>query len=211
MCSASRPSGFTSGARAAGKLGSNWFKVSTMDELSSGIKAVILANENAYVLVASPVPTGGDSSRSTVYCVEANSTAYKYPLADAGIDHERKTITSALDGTEYSLETGEVLTWCPKDNPIRFVLGSLKERERANLEQHRLKVFPVEVLDNGEIWMVRAERRPERRSAPCASPSPCAPLRAGTSSRVTPTRAEPTDAWSSRPPGPHRRRSSASE
>ena len=161
-----------------------------MDELSSGIKAVILANENAYVLVASPVPTGGDSSRSTVYCVEANSTAYKYPLADAGIDHERKTITSALDGTEYSLETGEVLTWCPKDNPIRFVLGSLKERERANLEQHRLKVYPVEVLDNGEVWMVRAERRPERRSSPRA--------RAG---RELIARA-PTDACSSLPPGP---------
>lgn len=31
-----------------------------------------------------------------------------------------------LDGTVYDLETGRVLTWCPKDNPVRYVLGSLK-------------------------------------------------------------------------------------
>jgi len=153
---AGRPSGFTTsvgGSRAAGSLPENYFKVATMDELATGVKAVILANDNAYVLVVSPKPAGGDFSRSSVYCVEANSTAYKYPLADAAIDDERKTITSKLDGTEYSLETGEVLTWCPKDNPLRFVLGSLKEREKTNLEQHRLKTYPVVALENGEIWM----------------------------------------------------------
>ena len=31
-----------------------------------------------------------------------------------------------LDGTVYDLETGKVLVWCPKNNPLRFVLGSLK-------------------------------------------------------------------------------------
>lgn len=33
-----------------------------------------------------------------------------------------------LDGTVYDLETGKVLVWCPKNNPLRFVLGSLKVR-----------------------------------------------------------------------------------
>ena len=33
-----------------------------------------------------------------------------------------------LDGTVYNLETGRVLVWCPKNNPLRFVLGSLKVR-----------------------------------------------------------------------------------
>ena len=34
-----------------------------------------------------------------------------------------------LDGTVYDLETGKVLVWCPKNNPLRFVLGSLKVRQ----------------------------------------------------------------------------------
>ena len=31
-----------------------------------------------------------------------------------------------LDGTVYDLDTGRVLEWCPKNNPIRMLLGSLK-------------------------------------------------------------------------------------
>ena len=79
--------------------------------------------------------------------------AYKYPLVDAQVDDDKCSITSPFDGTEYSLETGKVLKWCPRDNPMRFVLGALKAREAANLEAQKLRVFPVRVMENGDIYM----------------------------------------------------------
>jgi hypothetical protein len=36
-----------------------------------------------------------------------------------------------LDGTVYDLDTGRVLEWCPRNNPVRVLLGSLKVRRGA--------------------------------------------------------------------------------
>jgi len=36
-----------------------------------------------------------------------------------------------LDGTVYDLDTGRVLDWCPRNNPVRMLLGSLKVRDRG--------------------------------------------------------------------------------
>ena len=33
-----------------------------------------------------------------------------------------------LDGTVYDLDSGRVLEWCPRNNPVRVLLGSLKVR-----------------------------------------------------------------------------------
>ena len=49
-------------------------------------------------------------TRSTIMCTGDGGPAAEVPL----------------DGTVYDLETGKVLVWCPKNNPLRFVLGSLK-------------------------------------------------------------------------------------
>jgi len=119
--------------------------------------AVILANSNAYVLVSIPAPTSAQS-KTEVFCVEAYSTAFKYPLSDAIVDNAKKTITSPLDGTIYSLETGAVLEWCPKDNPLRWVLGSLKEREKINLEANKLKTYPCVLKEDGNIYMTEEEQ-----------------------------------------------------
>lgn len=96
-----------------------------------------------------------------MYATDANSTAYKYPLADASIlrvkgkpagerarsgpgccgGHRRTrrlslvacraspaarhvraplcAVEVALDGTVYDLETGKVLSWCPKNTLVR--------------------------------------------------------------------------------------------
>ena len=55
-----------------------------------------------------------------------------------------------LDGTVYDLETGKVLVWCPKNNPLRFVLGSLKVRQLAicsSLQDYRSRQpGPISVL-----------------------------------------------------------------
>ena len=85
-----------------------------------------------------------------IYCTEANSSAFKFPLIDAPIAKDAETgvlsIEVPLDGTRYNLETGEVLEWCPKSgNPLRFMLGSLKEKEKPV----PLQVYPVVVSSDG--------------------------------------------------------------
>jgi len=50
-----------------------------------------------------------------------------------------------LDGTVYALATGKVLSWCPKNNLTRKILGGLKDKS----EPIDLPVYPVEVS-----WLV---------------------------------------------------------
>lgn len=44
--------------------------------------------------------------------------------------------------------TGAVLTWCPKDNPVRSLLGTLKSKDQPV----DLKVYPVHVTQDGSVW-----------------------------------------------------------
>jgi nitrite reductase/ring-hydroxylating ferredoxin subunit len=56
-------------------------------------------------------------------------------------------IETPLDGTQYDLRTGKVLRWCPKDNPLRSILGALKEK----VEPVDLPVYPVQIKANGGV------------------------------------------------------------
>ena len=49
-----------------------------------------------------------------------------------------------LDGTVYDLESGKVLSWCPKNSPVRSLLGGLKDKS----EPVDLPVFPVQLRGN---------------------------------------------------------------
>ncbi|KAL0043970.1 hypothetical protein WJX82_009949 [Trebouxia sp. C0006] len=84
-----------------------------------------------------------------VYCSDANSTAFKFPLTHAKIvkGETGPAVEVPLDGTIYDLETGKVLEWCPKNNLIRKVLGSIK----SNQNPKKLKVYPAQVDDDGNI------------------------------------------------------------
>ena len=99
------------------------------------IKAIILDTGKAICLF---------KINSTVYCSDANSTAYQYPLADASIiqlKNGQPAVEVKLDGTVYELKTGKVVSWCPKNSLVRNVLGSLKDKE----EPVDLPVYAVDV------------------------------------------------------------------
>lgn len=74
------------------------------------------------------------AAEDRLFCTEVYSTAFKYPLVDAKVqltegkygNGKRWTIETPLDGTVYNLENGKVIEWCPRNNPIRAVLGTLK-------------------------------------------------------------------------------------
>ncbi|PRW39061.1 (2Fe-2S) ferredoxin [Chlorella sorokiniana] len=102
--------------------------------LSKPIKAIILPTGRAVCLY---------KVNDTIYASDANSTAYKYPLADASLlsVKGKPAVEVALDGTVYDLATGKVLSWCPKNTLARKVLGGLKDRA----EPVDLPVYPVQV------------------------------------------------------------------
>jgi len=116
-----------------------WFQVPDVSFestfVSKPIKAVILNTGKAICLF---------KVDSIVYCSDANSTAYQYPLADASIiqlKNGQPAVEVKLDGTVYELKTGKVVSWCPKNSLVRNVLGSLKDKS----EPVDLPVYPVDV------------------------------------------------------------------
>lgn len=61
---------------------------------------------------------------------DALSTAFKYPLIDAKLfdgENGKPVAETPLDGTQYELETGKVVVWCPANSLVRGMLGSLKK------------------------------------------------------------------------------------
>ena len=107
-----------------------------------------------------------------VYVIPCASTAFSYPLIDGEsiliftrairltdvvffiITGELffgpmgPAIRVPLDGTEYDLTTGAVITWCPGGgNPVKAVLGALKKAA----DPIPLKSYPVRVEADGTV------------------------------------------------------------
>ena len=132
----------------------NWILVgdANADFDAKPIKALVLANGN-FCLV---------KWEDQIFCVDCNSTAYQYPLIDAELFYgpAGPAIRSPLDGTEYDLTTGDVLVWCPKNNPVRAALGTLK----AAAEPVPLPVYAVEVDDaSGDVFVNFVEKVASKR------------------------------------------------
>ena len=90
------------------------------------------------------------STSAELYCTDANSTAYGYPLADAILIQSKGKVLveSKLDGTQYDLKTGKVISWCPKNNLLRRILGTLKD----NVAPVDLTVHAVSTK-GGDVWV----------------------------------------------------------
>lgn len=136
------PSGKTGSKKNKRKLDANWISVGSLAEFPEdrATRAVVLKDKSVVMLYN----VDGD-----VYCSDANSTAFKFPLTHAKIvkGETGPAVEVPLDGTIYDLETGKVLEWCPKNNLIRKVLGSIK----SNQNPKKLKVYPAQVDDDGNI------------------------------------------------------------
>ncbi|KAK9809056.1 hypothetical protein WJX72_008605 [[Myrmecia] bisecta] len=138
--------GFGSGAtrRSKGrggsksKLDASWVPVARLDELTEEkpTKPIILKDGTAIMLY---------QVDDEIYCSDANSTAFQFPLANAKIVQRKSgpAIEVALDGTIYDLATGEVIVWCPKNTLVRRVLGTLKEKDSPR----KLQVYPTKTDD----------------------------------------------------------------
>ena len=130
-----RPMGTTSSAR------DKWIKVGNVSELEEKpIKALLLANGNFCMV----------KYGSMVFITACNSTAYQYPLIDGELFEgpSGAAIRVPLDGTEYDLATGEVITWCPQNNMMRKFLGGLKKAATPV----PLAVYPTKIDSEGDVF-----------------------------------------------------------
>jgi nitrite reductase/ring-hydroxylating ferredoxin subunit len=86
-----------------------------------------------------------------LFCSDANSTAFQFPLVDGKISSRAggPAVEVPLDGTVYDLGTGEVLEWVPKNTPIRAVLNTLK----SSAKPESLRVYPVQKDESGRIYV----------------------------------------------------------
>ena len=102
-------------------------------------KALVLANGN-FVLA---------KWDDQIFCCDCNSTAYQFPLVDGELFYgpSGPAIRVPLDGTEYDLTTGDVITWCPRNNPVRQALGALK----SAAEPVPLPVYKTRVDEQGNV------------------------------------------------------------
>jgi nitrite reductase/ring-hydroxylating ferredoxin subunit len=102
-------------------------------------KALVLANGN-FVLA---------KWDDQIFCCDCNSTAYQFPLVDGELFYgpSGPAIRVPLDGTEYDLTTGDVITWCPRNNPVRQALGALK----SAAEPVPLPIYKTRVDEQGNV------------------------------------------------------------
>ena len=86
-----------------------------------------------------------------VFCSEASSTAFQFPMSDAELGERggRPTATVPLECTSYYLDTGEVAEWCPGGNLFQNFFASLKRSS----DPLPLKVFAVKIEEDGEIFV----------------------------------------------------------
>ena len=87
-----------------------------------------------------------------MYCSDASSTAFGFPLVDAKLSkgpNREPYVTVPFDGTKYNLQNGAVVEWCPKNNPFRAILGSLKSANDAK----PLPVFDTVLTDEEEVFV----------------------------------------------------------
>lgn len=150
---AGKKKGKTSGDKLASRLRSptveepiseDWIRLCSFEEVQASpkpTKPVILRTGAAVVVYY----VGG-----RLYCSDAYSTAFKYPLADANIVERPggPAVEVPLDGTVYELATGKVLAWCPTNNPVRSVLGGLKSRT----DPIPLVMYPVQE-SGGDVYV----------------------------------------------------------
>lgn len=146
--SKNKPRGFgqedsTNSRNGYRKEGFGWYQVADRSDFDGGkqIKTVIMPGNKQAIAVY--------RVNSEVFCSDAESTAFKFPVSDAKIMSSDGSlqIEVPFDGTRYNLRDGQVTKWCPQNNPLRFILGSIKK----NVKPIPLKMYDASENSDGTI------------------------------------------------------------
>lgn len=119
-----------------------WTQVAISSDLQEGKNKAIIYNSKGYVLV----------KRESVICaIEANCTACKFPVIEGKVTEVdgELNIDCPLCHTRFCLVDGRVVEYCPKDGPIQWVIGTLKEK----VNPVNAKVFPARISNSGNVYI----------------------------------------------------------
>jgi hypothetical protein len=135
-----------------------WVRLAKLSEWREGKagKAVTLPDKTVLCLFTARPPGAPASAPPRVYATEIYSSAFKYPLIDAEVDlaSGAPIVTVPFDGTTYNLLDGSVVAWCPRNTPVRALLGAVKSR----VDPTPIRVFPARVAGDGQgvdVWFAR--------------------------------------------------------
>ncbi|KAH7295310.1 hypothetical protein KP509_27G042300 [Ceratopteris richardii] len=120
-----------------------WIEVTTVSDFVEGKNKAIIHDNKGYVLVKK-----GDDLRA----IAANCTSCKFPIIEGKVsqpDDGALDITCPLCHTRFSLEDGAVLQYCPKDGPLQWFIGTLKEKATPEAA----KIIPTRVSKAGRVYL----------------------------------------------------------
>lgn len=123
-----------------------WVQVAVADELIEGKNKAIIHDNAGYVIV---------KQDTSLYTIKANCTSCQFPVVDGKTeyvsngDKEDITIDCPLCHTKVSLVDGKVAVWCPKDGPLQWIVGTLKEKAEAV----PAKVYPTRQSNSGRVYV----------------------------------------------------------
>nr|PNR33890.1 hypothetical protein PHYPA_023706 [Physcomitrium patens] len=134
-----------------------WVQVLTEAELPDGKNKAIIYNNAGYVLV---------KRDNELYAIQANCTSCKFPViegtvsvaeaASDGPSQGETQIECPLCHTKFSLEDGRVVEYCPKDGPLAWAIGTLKQKEAPV----PAKVYSARISKSGRVYVKFAAGSP---------------------------------------------------
>ncbi|CAK9198925.1 unnamed protein product [Sphagnum troendelagicum] len=124
-------------------LDAGWTQVVSSDELTPGKNKAIIHNNAGYILVRRD---------ETIFSIEANCTVCKFPVIEGKISEEEEgnlSIRCPLCHSKFSLKDGAVMEYCPKDGPLSWIVGTLKDKTSPATA----KVYPARISKSGRVYV----------------------------------------------------------
>ncbi|MCO5579921.1 hypothetical protein L7F22_037043 [Adiantum nelumboides] len=118
-------------------------QVASAADLLEGKNKAIIHDRKGYVLV---------KRAEGLHAIEANCTSCKFPIIEGKTSQQEDgalEISCPLCHTSFSLEDGRVLQHCPKDGPVQWLIGTMKEKTPPVAA----KILPARISKSGRVYV----------------------------------------------------------
>lgn len=94
----------------------------------------------------------GSPEESTVYATDGSCRCCLFPLTKGTVDQlpdGSYALSCGLCGTQYSLDDGQVLDFCPKKNPVQVMAALANEKKGAQ----NINVLKTRISQAGRVYV----------------------------------------------------------
>ncbi|GAQ78230.1 hypothetical protein KFL_000090750 [Klebsormidium nitens] len=120
-----------------------WTEVAPSLSVEEGTNKATIHKGEGYVVIKS-----GDE----LYGIDANCASCKFPVIEGKVttaaDGKGPQIECPLCHSKFSLLDGTVLEYCPKDGPMQWIVGTIKEKA----PRENTKVYPARMSRSGRVY-----------------------------------------------------------